>query len=86
MSSATQNCEFCSSPAHVWFNCTKKPDGWKPDRLKAASLAEAQPDVVPSTPPAGHTKRGRPLSPDPKSPRAAYQRKLMRERRAKVKT
>lgn len=34
MSSATQNCEFCQSPAHVWFNCLKKPDGWKPDRLK----------------------------------------------------
>lgn len=34
MSTATQNCEFCHSPAHIWFNCPKKPDGWKPDRLK----------------------------------------------------
>ena len=34
MISALQNCEFCNSPAHVWFNCPKKPDGWKPDRLK----------------------------------------------------
>lgn len=44
MSSATQNCEFCSSPAHVWFNCPKKPDGWKPDRLKnAAAGSQARP-------------------------------------------
>ncbi len=31
------NCEFCGSPAHVWFNCPKKPDGWKPDRLRPSS-------------------------------------------------
>lgn len=33
------NCEFCGSPAHVWFSCPKKPDGWKPDRLKRSRLA-----------------------------------------------
>lgn len=31
-------------------------------------------------------RRGRPLSPNPKSPRAAYQRDLMRKKRAKDKT
>lgn len=29
--------------------------------------------------------RGRPISPEPKSPRAEYQRKLMRQRRAAAK-
>lgn len=27
------NCEFCDSPVHIWLDCKKKPDGWKPDRL-----------------------------------------------------
>lgn len=27
------NCEFCQSPAHIWFQCPRKPDGWKPARL-----------------------------------------------------
>ena len=27
------NCEFCQSPVHIWFQCPKKPDGWKPARL-----------------------------------------------------
>lgn len=31
------NCEFCSSPVHVWFQCPKKPDGWKPARLAKKS-------------------------------------------------
>lgn len=33
------NCEFCSSPIHVWFQCPKKPDGWRPARLAKESTA-----------------------------------------------
>jgi hypothetical protein len=29
------NCEYCGSPAHVWYDCRKKPDGWKPERMAA---------------------------------------------------
>ncbi len=36
MTVGLDKCEFCGSPAHVWFNCTKKPDGWKPERLTRA--------------------------------------------------
>lgn len=25
------SCAYCSSPNHVWWDCPKKPDGWKPD-------------------------------------------------------
>lgn len=171
MSTATQNCEFCHSPAHVWFNCPKKPDGWKPERLKSRpqhvheKRATADGDVMAAAPvnvpdpapqkarptptrkqleriaakrvagkqkqpavpdmpktatvvtsPKGRTARihgdrvltaedkkrlgtmidaatdalakrtrGRPISPHPKSPRAEYQRDLMRKRRAKAK-
>jgi len=31
------NCEFCHSPAHIWFDCPKKPVGWKPARLATKS-------------------------------------------------
>ena len=31
------NCEFCQSPVHIWFQCPKKPDGWKPARLAKRS-------------------------------------------------
>lgn len=31
------NCEFCQSPAHIWFQCPRKPDGWKPARLAKKS-------------------------------------------------
>lgn len=42
---------------------------------------EAQPTIaVPKKP-----GRGRPISPSPKSPRAEYQRELMRKRRAAAK-
>lgn len=27
------NCECCQSPVHIWFDCPKKPVGWKPARL-----------------------------------------------------
>lgn len=33
------NCEYCQSPAHIWFQCPKKPDGWKPARLAKKSAA-----------------------------------------------
>lgn len=33
------NCEFCQSPVHIWFDCPKKPSGWKPARLAAKSTA-----------------------------------------------
>lgn len=47
MSNATQNCEFCQSPAHIWYACPKKPDGWKPDRLKkVTSVAAPTPSPV----------------------------------------
>lgn len=33
----TMNCEFCGSPAHIWYNCQKKPAGWKPERMRKKS-------------------------------------------------
>ena len=41
------NCEFCQSPVHIWFQCPKKPDGWKPERLamKSVSSRAAEPSV-----------------------------------------
>lgn len=87
-------CEFCGSPAHVWFNCTKKPDGWKPERLKQST---AERKVAPSgavapkkaavagtqAPPVETKKRGRPrIHPDRKAYKAANER----ERRAKLKS
>ncbi len=38
------NCEFCNSAVHIWFQCPKKPDGWKPARLANKSTA-ARKDV-----------------------------------------
>lgn len=35
------NCEYCQSPVHIWFQCPKKPDGWKPARLAKKSTAQA---------------------------------------------
>lgn len=31
------NCEFCQSAVHIWFDCPKKPKGWKPARLAKKS-------------------------------------------------
>lgn len=31
------NCEYCQSQVHIWFQCPKKPDGWKPARLAKRS-------------------------------------------------
>lgn len=39
------NCEYCQSPAHIWFQCPKKPDGWKPARLTKFEVADYSPDV-----------------------------------------
>lgn len=38
------NCEYCQSPAHIWFQCPKKPDGWKPARL---ATKRATPEITP---------------------------------------
>lgn len=35
------NCEYCQSPAHIWFQCPKKPDGWKPARLAKVRIGTA---------------------------------------------
>ena len=43
------NCEFCQSPVHIWFQCPKKPEGWKPARLAkkvAAPVKAGGPDQV----------------------------------------
>jgi hypothetical protein len=148
-------CKFCGGP-HPWFDCSKKPEGWKPPKNEPGASAvtlgdyqrkpvsaplvsetsrdaaarrstvrpnpkakatKANPrddasmaseaDGVASRLSAGRTaqgapvktvsaalaekavdqvkRRGRPLSPNPKSPRAAYQRDLMRKLRAKEK-
>lgn len=58
------NCEFCQSPAHVWFQCPKKPDGWKPVRL--AQSNQAQPSE-----PLRQIEAGAVAEPDAKST-AAY--------------
>lgn len=26
------SCAYCSSPNHVWWDCPKKPAGWKPPK------------------------------------------------------
>lgn len=46
------SCAYCSSPNHVWWDCPKKPDGWKlapavrsismPSRHGGKSLVVAQ--------------------------------------------
>ena len=43
------NCEYCQSPVHIWFQCPKKPDGWKPARLakKSGSNRAAEPAATP---------------------------------------
>ncbi len=126
------NCEFCNSPAHNWLDCKKKPDGWKPDRMRRVatighvdhgktSLAAADTQVLSEVVTPNSVERtmlmsadavketygveiaknapapvvehyetpkrgpGRPPSPNPKSPRAEYQRELMRKRRAAAK-
>lgn len=40
------NCEFCGSPAHIWFNCKLKPDGWMPARLKKMSAKDQITDAA----------------------------------------
>lgn len=81
----TSNCEFCGSPAHVWFNCSKKPDGWRPERLKHGKPAAPAPEAAPARPePKPKIKHpgGRPrLHAD----RRAYKTQKERERRARIK-
>ena len=83
------NCLYCNSPAHVWWDCAKKPAGWRPsfkskptDPVEPIEVAEAAPDGKISKKPAVQAKRGRPATGFDKT---AYQRELMRKRRARLK-
>lgn len=31
-------CSYCGSDDHPWFNCRKKPEGWKPSKQLAGPL------------------------------------------------
>ncbi len=46
-------CEFCQSPVHIWFQCPKKPDGWKPARLATKDTPERASANVKSSPEVG---------------------------------
>lgn len=35
-------CQFCGSAIHVWWDCPKKPDGWKPQLKSAVQLVTAR--------------------------------------------
>ena len=93
MTPAMNECEYCHRSGHVWFQCPKKPDGWKPERLAKKSGMEAKKakGVIPGS---AATRKATALpSPSPKrkdtrkgdrhSP--GYMAKYMREYRAKLK-
>lgn len=80
-------CRYCGGP-HPWWDCRKKPEGWKPAaKAPEEEPAVLEPDGTLTTLSAYNAKRsrGRPPSDNPKSPRAEYQREYMRQRRAKQK-
>jgi hypothetical protein len=54
------NCEFCQSPVHIWFDCPKKPKGWRPARL--AKSNQARPSE-----PLRHIEAGAVAEPDAQS-------------------
>lgn len=34
-------CQFCGSAIHVWWDCPKKSDGWKPQSVSTAARTDA---------------------------------------------
>ena len=80
------NCEFCQSPVHIWFQCPKKPDGWKPARLankNSPAMASEQGGQGSSPDALGRViTPGTPVKFDKKAWMRDYMREYMRKRRA----
>lgn len=90
------NCEYCHKPGHVWFQCPKKPNGWKPERLakKRDSFpssgckpddSEIEGSVSRGSNPRNPTKPNRKDTRKGDRHRPGYYRDYMRKYRAKLK-